>query len=260
MKYKIVIPARFASSRLPGKPLATICGKPMVWHVYQRALGTGIEPEGILVATDDVRIFKAVKAFNGNAVMTSPDHDSGTERLAEVARLQGWCDDDIVVNLQGDEPLIQPELLALVAELVAEREDTGLATLATPVHSVDDFLNPNIVKVVLDNSGHALYFSRAPMPWPRDAFANGPVQLPEGDFYRHLGMYAYRVGVLKSIPQMPTSALEQLESLEQLRPLQQGVKIRVGVIAEAPAHGVDTEQDLARVDAILREQDAVTQP
>ncbi|TEW52312.1 3-deoxy-manno-octulosonate cytidylyltransferase [Psychromonas algicola] len=247
----IVIPARFGSSRLPGKPLRDIVGHPMIWHVYQRALEAGFS--SIVVATDDERIAEVVKGFGGDVAMTSVNHSSGTERLAEVAEKSGWADDDIVVNLQGDEPLIDSQLISDVADLLKNSSGAGLATLVTPIKTFADFTNPNVVKAVLSHSNEALYFSRAPIPWPRDEFAAGSEILPETDVYRHIGMYAYRVDTLKRIPTLSASPLEQLESLEQLRPLQHGITIQCGIIASAPAHGVDTEEDLARVIDIIKQ-------
>ncbi len=250
-KVRVVIPARYGSSRLPGKPLRLIASEPMIWHVWQRAQETGYD--SIVVATDDERIADAVAAFGGEAVMTSPDHASGTERLAEVAEQKGWADSDIVVNLQGDEPLLDPALVRQVAQLLVDSADAGLATLVTPIHQVSDFLSPNVVKAVLDHEGSALYFSRAPIPFPRDDWSADMQEMPAGDYYRHIGMYAYRVGTLKAIPGLPVSPLEQLESLEQLRPLQSGIRICAGISEKAPAHGVDTEEDLARVHALMSE-------
>ncbi|BEU04043.1 3-deoxy-manno-octulosonate cytidylyltransferase [Agarivorans sp. OAG1] len=244
-KVHIVIPARYGSSRLPGKPLRDIAGKPMIWHVWQRAAESGYS--SIVVATDDQQIVDAVERFGGKAVMTSREHASGSDRLAEVATKFAWDDQDIVVNLQGDEPLLDPALLVRVAQLAESATNAGLATLVSPIYAVDDLVNPNVVKAVFDQNKTAHYFSRAPIPWPRDAFAISKNAMPEGDYFRHIGLYAYRVGVLKSIPQMPASPLESIECLEQLRPLQHGVEIKVAVVDKAPEHGVDTEQDLARV-------------
>jgi 3-deoxy-manno-octulosonate cytidylyltransferase (CMP-KDO synthetase) len=248
---RVVIPARYGSSRLPGKPLRDIAGQPMIWHVCQRAIEAGFEH--IVVATDDSRIEEVVKGFACDVVMTSAKHKSGTDRLAEVAAVKGWADDDIVVNLQGDEPLIDPQLISDVADLLKKSPDAGLATLVAPIKTLADFTNPNVVKAVLSHSNQALYFSRAPIPWPRDEFSAEEKSLPEADLYRHIGMYAYRVDTLKRIPTLSVSPLEQLESLEQLRPLQHGIKIQCGIIASAPAHGVDTEEDLARVVAIVKQ-------
>ncbi len=256
----IVIPARYGSSRLPGKPLKLLAGKPMIEHVHQQACLAG---DDVWIATDDARIYDVVRAFDAQALMTSPNHISGTDRLAEVCELQAWADEDTVINVQGDEPQMPPALIHTLANLMAN-SDAGMATLATPIRNAEDIFNPNIVKVVLDAKGQALYFSRAVIPWCRDAFASeseeGRIQqaekmLADGSLqvYRHLGMYAYLVRTLRLIPTLTPCALEQLESLEQLRPLYHGIAIQVGIIDKAPEHGVDTEADLLRVEkAILQ--------
>ncbi|HEC04869.1 MAG TPA: 3-deoxy-manno-octulosonate cytidylyltransferase [Thiothrix sp.] len=247
----IVIPSRYNSSRLPGKPLKLIAGKTMIERVYQQAVKSGIE--SICVATDDVRIQKAVEDFGGQVVMTREDHQSGTDRLAEVSEKQGWDDDDVVINLQGDEPLMPPEVIQFLAD-IAVKTDAGISTLATPIWTMDDVFNPNIVKVVMDATGKAHYFSRAPIPWDRDNWlamteeVKGKSATPR---YRHLGMYAYRVGMLKKIPTLPPCEVEKIESLEQLRPLYNGIDIQVGIIENAPDHGIDTEADLLRVNALF---------
>lgn len=250
-KFYTVIPARFGSSRLPGKPLKEIAGKLMVEHVYDRAVEAG--SERVVIATDDQRIADAVAAFGGEAVLTSPEHVSGTDRLAEVAHILGWADQKIIVNLQGDEPLMDPALVKLVASNLQIHSDVGLTTLATPITMRNDIFNPNVVKVVCDRSGRALYFSRAPIPWVRSDY-DGEVSLgmPGGiQPYRHLGIYAYRAGALKKITQYPPCKLELAEALEQLRALWHGIGIHVGLIDEAPGHGVDTEEDLERVRQIM---------
>ena len=244
---RIVIPSRFASSRLPGKPLLDICGKPMIARVVEQVLG---HFEHIYVATDDQRIIDAVSEYDINAVMTSERHESGTDRLAEVAELHHFSDDDIVVNLQGDEPLIEPELLQQVAQLLSTN-NAAIATLMTPIDNVQDLLNPNVVKVVHGASNNALYFSRAPIPYPRDAFSQDKSVMPKGDYFRHLGLYAYRVSALKAIPHLPSSALEDLEKLEQLRPLAAGFNIAIGVACQTPQAGVDTQEDLDKVIAVF---------
>jgi 3-deoxy-manno-octulosonate cytidylyltransferase (CMP-KDO synthetase) len=253
---KIVIPARYSSSRLPGKPLLDIGGKPMIEHVYLRALETGADADNVIIATDDARIEAVVKSFGGQVVMTAPDHPSGSDRLAEVATNFGWSDDVIVVNLQGDEPLMDPKLITLVADNLISNKELGLSTLATGIHSASDIYNPNVVKVVCDKNGRALYFSRAAIPWVRGAFDyQAEPQLPENiTVFRHLGMYAYRVGVLKALTAQPACALEEAESLEQLRALWLGIGIHVGQIDAAPGHGVDTAEDLERVRAELLKQ------
>ncbi len=249
MRFRVVIPARYASSRLPGKPLADIGGRPMVLHVLDRALEAGAE--SVVVATDDARVRQAVEAAGQNAIMTAPHHASGTERLVEVVETLGWDDDTLVVNVQGDEPLIDPALIREAALQLALRDDAVMATLAHPIHDHADFINPNVVKVVADEQGYALYFSRAPIPWPRDAFAVGQ-SLPEGlQPLRHIGLYAYRADFLRSYAQLAPSPLERFEMLEQLRALWHGYRISLGVTPAAPAPGVDTPEDLERVRALF---------
>lgn len=255
MSYKIVIPARYGSSRLPGKPLALISGRPMVWHVWQRALETGIPATDIWVATDDQRIYDVVEAFGANVVMTGVHHSCGTDRLAEVAALQGWAEDEIVVNVQGDEPLLPAHLIQLAADTLAADQESGIATLACPILDFEQVMAPQCVKVVTNMAGQALYFSRAPIPWDRDSFtqllstdvekAHTSTLAPH--WLRHIGLYAYRVNTLTSLSHLATSPLEQLESLEQLRALWHGIKIAVARVEQAPPHGVDTPEDLARL-------------
>lgn len=250
MGFKVVIPARYGSSRLPGKPLLDIVGKPMFAHVHERALRSGAEE--VLVATDDARIEAAARALGAEVVMTSAAHPSGTDRLQEVARLKGWADDVIVVNVQGDEPLIPPAVIDQVAANLARAHEADIATLAEPLHDSAQLFNPNVVKLVRDANGHALYFSRAPMPWARDDFARDRSRLPASDlFLRHLGIYAYRVGFLHAYVGWPPAALEQMEALEQLRALYHGVKIHVDVAAVSLPPGVDTAEDLERVRALV---------
>lgn len=244
-----MIPARYASSRLPGKPLADINGKAMVLHVLERALESGAQH--VVVATDDLRIADVVAAAGHHAIMTSPDHASGTERLVEVVDTLGWEDDSVVVNVQGDEPLIDPQLIIDVAEQLTLNGNAVMATMAHPLTDSAAFINPNIVKVVTDASGDALYFSRAPIPWPRDAFAAGSAMPPELQALRHIGLYAYRAGFLRTYASLAASPLERHEVLEQLRVLWHGYRIRVGISAHAPAPGVDTPEDLARVRRLL---------
>lgn len=244
--FKVVIPARYASTRLPGKPLLDIAGKPMIVHVCERALEAYAEQ--VVVATDDQRIFDTVTALGIQAVMTDPNHQSGTERIAEVAATLGWSDNDIVVNLQGDEPLIPPEYIRDAAEALAGQSLAGISTLAAKIEDADEIFNPNAVKVVLDKNGYALYFSRAPMPWNRASFPehhdvdNSP--LPH---LRHIGMYAYTVGFLNRYCGWMPSPLESVESLEQLRILWHGEKVLVKIVEQTPEAGVDTEEDLWRV-------------
>jgi 3-deoxy-manno-octulosonate cytidylyltransferase (CMP-KDO synthetase) len=250
MSYRVVIPARMQSSRLPGKPLADIAGRPMVRHVYDRAVDSGAAE--VVVATDDVRVEEAVKAFGGQVVMTSPDHASGSERIDEVCKTLGWDADQVVVNLQGDEPLVPPSLIHQVAETLERDEQVPMSTLCYPIHNVAELFDPHVVKVVFDGAGHALYFSRATIPWDRDAFALSRETLPDGaEHYRHIGLYAYRAGFLADYVQWPACPLEQMESLEQLRVLYHGRTIAVAVASEMPGHGVDTPEDLQRVRAVF---------
>jgi 3-deoxy-manno-octulosonate cytidylyltransferase (CMP-KDO synthetase) len=245
MHFHVVIPARYASSRLPGKPLADIGGRPMVLRVLERALQAGAE--SVVVATDDARVQQAVEAAGHRALMTSPEHQSGTERLVEVAEALGWSDDALVVNVQGDEPLIDPLLIREVARQLVLHDDAVMATLAHPIHDHADFINPNVVKVVSDEAGYALYFSRAPVPWPRDAFAAQQAMPHELGALRHIGLYAYRAGFLRTYAGLASSPLERTEMLEQLRVLWHGHRISLGITPIAPAPGVDTAEDLARV-------------
>jgi 3-deoxy-manno-octulosonate cytidylyltransferase (CMP-KDO synthetase) len=248
-EFYVVIPARYASTRLPGKPLLDIAGKPMVVWVAERAKQSGAKQ--IVVATDDTRILEVLKHQGYQVLMTRADHVSGTDRIAEVALKQGWPDDAIVVNVQGDEPLIEPSLIVEVAAMLNNSKDAVMATACHAIHRKTDFLNPNIVKVVLDAQSNALYFSRAPIPYPRDAFAeiDLPVNIPA---YRHIGIYAYRAKFLKQYASIQPSALEQFECLEQLRVLHQGYKIAVAISKNAPATGVDTQEDLDYVRSIIK--------
>lgn len=250
VRFKVVIPARYGSTRLPGKPLLNIAGKPMIAHVCARAKEA--EAEEIIVATDDERIFQAVGDLGFNAVMTRADHQSGTERIAEVARLCGWAGDDIIVNLQGDEPLIPPAYIRDVAGALVGQQQAGIATLAARINDPEEIFNPNAVKVVLNKDGYALYFSRAPIPWERDAFARAG-GTPSGvvPYLRHIGMYAYTVDFLNRYCLWDASVLESVESLEQLRILWHGEAVRVVVVDQTPAAGVDTPEDLLRVEQVL---------
>lgn len=239
MKTAIIIPARYASKRLPGKPLLKQSGKYLIQHVYERACRSCLA-DAVVVATDDPRIVAAVESFSGNVVMTRRDHASGTDRVAEVARC---LDAEVIVNLQGDEPLIDPKTLDLLAELVHRDADVDMATLATPFTSEEDWRNPNCVKVVCDAAGRALYFSRSPIPYVRDRkpdFAARPAR-----FLLHLGLYAYRRRFLLNLATLPPEPLEQLEKLEQLRVLALGRRIQVGVVEETGL-GVDTYEDYLR--------------
>ena len=250
LRFKVVIPARFGSIRLPGKPLLNIAGKPMIAHVCERAKEA--EADEIIVATDDQRIFQAVSDLGFNVVMTHAAHQSGTERIAEVARLCGWSDKEIIVNLQGDEPLIPPAYIRDVAGALAGQQQAGIATLAAQIIDYEEIFNQNSVKVVLNHAGYALYFSRAPIPWERDAFTQLNKQ-PSGKFpyLRHIGMYAYTVDFLNRYCKWQPSVLESVGSLEQLRILWQGEAVFVQTVDKTPAAGVDTHEDLLRVEQIL---------
>jgi 3-deoxy-manno-octulosonate cytidylyltransferase (CMP-KDO synthetase) len=251
VRFKVVIPARYGSTRLPGKPLLNIAGKPMIAHVCERAKEA--DADEIIVATDDERIFQAVSDLGFKAVMTRADHQSGTERIAEVARLCGWVGDDIIVNLQGDEPLIPPAYIRDAAEALANQQQAGIATLAAQITDAEEIFNPNAVKVVLNHAGYALYFSRAPIPWERDAFAlTGGAPSGKLPYLRHIGMYAYTVDFLNRYCLWEASLLESVESLEQLRILWHGEAIRVHIVDKTPAAGVDTQEDLIRVEQVLR--------
>jgi 3-deoxy-manno-octulosonate cytidylyltransferase (CMP-KDO synthetase) len=245
--FKIVIPARYASTRLPAKPLLEIGGRPMIQWVIAASQRT--RADEVLVATDDERVARAVKEC---AVMTRSDHASGTDRIAEVATSKGWSDATIVVNVQGDEPQLPPEIIDQVASLLEQQPDADIATLCTPVSTLEEFLDPNAVKVVTDRNGAALYFSRAPIPWNRDGAARGLAsQSTFTGAYRHLGIYAYRVAALRKMSQTAPSDLERIEKLEQLRALQMGMRIVVAVATIAPPAGIDTPEDLERVRASL---------
>lgn len=248
--FYVVIPARYSSTRLPGKPLLDIAGKPMVVHVADRARISGAVHT--IIATDDVRIVEAAKQHGYYAMLTRADHVSGTDRIAEVASREGWQDDAIVVNVQGDEPLIAPELITEVALALANSTEAVMATACHRIDTHSDFINPNIVKVVLDKQGHALYFSRAPIPYPRDSFAKVSELPTDMPVYRHIGIYAYRASFLKQYADLAPATIEHYESLEQLRVLYHGYKIAVAVTENAPATGVDTEADLAYVRSVMR--------
>ncbi len=246
-RFKVVIPARYASSRLPGKPLVPIAGKPMILHVCDRAKES--QAEEIVVATDDSRIFKAVSDYGFTAIMTRDDHTNGTERIAEVCSRLGWQSSDIVVNLQGDEPSVPSELIRTLALGLLSQQAANIATLATPVIELEQIFNPNHVKVVLDQFGYALYFSRAAIPWDRDNFhQHEQFKSSRFEYLRHIGMYAYSVDFLERYVAWSTSVLEQVESLEQLRILWYGERIFVRIIDQEPEPGVDTLNDLRRVE------------
>lgn len=246
MEFHAVIPARHASTRLPGKPLLDIAGKPMVVHVAERARESGAA--SVVVATDHAEIAAAVHAHGFEAIMTRVDHASGTDRIAEVAAAKGWAASAIVVNVQGDEPLIDPALIRATAEDLVRHPEAAIATACHAIADKGEMFNPNVVKVVTDHRGHALYFSRAPIPWARDAFAAGTDALPAGlPVARHIGIYAYRVEFLHAYAGLQPAPIEQFEALEQLRALWHGYKISVVATAHAPAAGVDTADDLRRV-------------
>jgi len=238
--FKVVIPARYASTRLPGKPLLDIAGKPMVIRVAEQASRS--HADAVVIATDFEKILTVAEQHGYSAVMTKIDHASGTDRIAEVVQKMGWHDDAIVVNVQGDEPLIDPKLINEVALTLAHNHAAVMATACHPIHDEATFLNPNVVKVVMDTHGNALYFSRSPIPYPRDEAHKQAIQA-----HRHIGIYAYRVSFLKQYAELSITELEKIESLEQLRVLHHGFKIAVNITDHAPASGVDTEQDLANV-------------
>ena len=244
--FKVVIPARHASTRLPGKPLLDIAGKPMIQRVWERAVASGAAE--VIVATDDARIAAACSGFGAEVAITRGDHRSGSDRISEVIALRGWDPETIVVNLQGDEPCMPPALIDQVAAGLAGHPGVGVATLAYPIADADTLFDPHVVKVVIDVNGLALYFSRAPIPWHRDAFHKGRGPLPRGGrFLRHIGLYAYRTGFLQRYIAWSPSPLEVAESLEQLRILWHGEGIHVGIAVTEPGPGVDTPEDLNRV-------------
>jgi 3-deoxy-manno-octulosonate cytidylyltransferase (CMP-KDO synthetase) len=246
-EFVVAIPARYAATPLPGKPLRTTAGEPLVLHVARRALAAGARE--VWVAADDQRIADALANSGVRIAMTSPDHASGTDRLAECARIAGWSDDTIVVNLQGDEPFAPASGIQAAAKALAD-SGAEMATLATPIEDIETLLDPNAVKLVRGADGNALYFSRAPIPWPRDAFATDRDTLPEGTHWlRHIGLYAYRTGFLQRFAALPPGRLERIESLEQLRVLEAGFRIAVALSPEPFPPGVDTPEDLARAQA-----------
>jgi 3-deoxy-manno-octulosonate cytidylyltransferase (CMP-KDO synthetase) len=249
--FRVVIPARFASTRLPGKVLLPLHGRPMLHWVCERARASGAAQ--VVVATDDERIRVSAEEIGVECVMTSASHLSGTDRIAEVARQLRWAPADIIVNLQGDEPLMPPALIGQVAQLLQDHSDADIATLAAPVTSAAEFVDPNAVKVVLADDGRALLFSRAPIPWDRD----GAIEtVPGPDSYRralrHIGLYAYRVQALLQMSQLPPGSLELQEKLEQLRALAHGMQIRVAIAASRPGVDVNTPADLERIRALLK--------
>lgn len=251
MKFKVVIPARLGSTRLPRKVVRDIAGKPLVRYVWEAARASGAEQ--VVIATDDETVARTARDFGAEVRLTAATHQSGTDRVNEVARAEGWDRECVVVNLQGDEPLMPPTLIREAARLLDEDAAADIATFCHPLHTAEDWLNPNVVKLVMDRRGYALYFSRAPIPWKRDpAAASEPAaHMPPELAFRHIGLYAYRVGSLSQFSELPPGDLEQCEALEQLRALSHGFRIRVGVTQNPPPRGVDTEEDLAAVAAIL---------
>jgi len=252
LQFRVAIPARYASTRLPGKPLRQIAGRSLIEHVYRRALASGALE--VVIATDDSRIREVAESFGAMVRMTSPDHRSGTDRLAEVATQLGWPDEAIIVNAQGDEPQMPPTLIQQVAAGLEAHPDAGIATVCTRIDDPDELFDPNVVKVARDAQGYALYFSRAPIPWHRDGFGSSREQrlsaLPaDSAWFRHIGLYAYRVAVLTRYPRLKPAMAEHAESLEQLRALWHGIRIHVAEAVEIPPTGVDTEADLMRVAA-----------
>ena len=248
--FTVIVPARLASTRLPHKPLADIHGLPMVVRVAQRAALSNASQ--VVVAADSIEIVQACQAHGVRAMLTQVDHPSGSDRLAEASALLGLSPNDVVVNVQGDEPLINPELINQVAELLVQRPSASMSTAAHEIRELAEFTNPNVVKVVIDQSQLALYFSRAPIPWWRDGFAKGIQTLPQPAPLRHIGIYAYRVGFLQSFPTLQAAPIETGEALEQLRALWHGHKIAVHITPDVPGPGVDTPEDLERVRALYK--------
>jgi 3-deoxy-manno-octulosonate cytidylyltransferase (CMP-KDO synthetase) len=246
--FHVVIPARLAASRLPGKPLLMIGDRPLIQWVWQRARASAAA--SVTVATDDVRILDSARAFGADCLMTSPQHASGTDRIAEVVRAKGFAADEVVVNLQGDEPMMPPAVVNEVAESLRTRPHIDIATAVAPILTLAEFLDPSCVKALRALDGQALYFSRAPVPWPRDAAAeDGPTRFAGA--WRHIGIYAYRVRSLLQFASWPPTPLEECEKLEQLRALEHGMRIHLAVLSEAPPAGVDTPEDLERARAAL---------
>jgi 3-deoxy-manno-octulosonate cytidylyltransferase (CMP-KDO synthetase) len=250
MSFTVIIPARYASSRLPGKPLLDIAGKPMIQRVYEQAIQS--DAEQVVIATDDQRIAELAESFGAEVCMTAVEHESGTDRLQEVVSKLELADDHIVVNVQGDEPLIPPAVINQVADNLAKTEQAGIATLAECIADVDTVFDPNAVKVTMDLNGRALYFSRAPIPWCRDEFSADSKRLPaSANYYRHVGIYAYRVSFLNQFITWPPSSLELTEKLEQLRAMENGVAIHVEEACQAIPAGVDTQADLDAIRALF---------
>ncbi len=251
MGFSVIIPARYASTRFPGKPLADIGGKPMIQHVYERALQS--DAQRVIVATDDQRIADVAIGFGAEVCMTKADHPSGTDRLQEVVHKLGFYADDIVVNVQGDEPLIPPRVINQVAHNLSAELEAGIATLSEPITDLESLMNPNVVKVVTNHKGIAMYFSRAPIPWPRNAFMKDASVMPVGyNWQRHIGIYAYRVKMLNEFVKWSPAPVEDTECLEQLRAMWNGASIHVDIADELPPAGVDTPEDLERLRALFK--------
>ena len=252
MGFCVIIPARHDSTRLPGKPLIEIAGKPLIQHVYERAAASGAEK--VIIATDHQRVADRVTEFGAHVCMTSASHPSGSDRIAEVVDTLSFNDQQVIVNLQGDEPMMPPALINQVAKDMANHSDASITTLCERIETANDLFDPHVVKVVTDSNGYALYFSRATIPWDRDAFAISTDKLPDSaQHYRHVGIYAYRTGFIRQYVRWPTCYLERTESLEQLRAMWYGHKIHVSLAQEPPGHGIDTRSDLLRVEALLRD-------
>ena len=250
MSFNVVIPARYASVRLPGKPLLDIAGKPMIQHVWERAQESGAQE--VVVATDDPRIEEVARRFGADVCLTGSHHRSGSDRIAEVVAIRGWESGEVVVNLQGDEPCMPAPLLTQVAEDMERHPEASITTLSAPVRDRKTLFDPHVVKVVTDAEGYALYFSRAPIPWHRDEFIDADRPLPaDTGFARHIGIYAYRAGYLAEFVNWKHAPIEVAESLEQLRVLWHGGRIHVSEASQPPCHGVDTKEDLARAARLL---------
>ncbi|WP_163131662.1 3-deoxy-manno-octulosonate cytidylyltransferase [Agarivorans sp. Alg241-V36] len=242
---KVVIPARFGSSRLAGKPLLQLCGKPMFWHVFQRTVEAGVAPEDIVLATDDQRIYSEATRLEITCLMTAVDHASGTDRLNEVANKLNWINDTLVINVQGDEPLIPSQLIQQLINFTNERPHFDITTAVSPIQTTEDVTNPNIVKVAMGEHNRAVYFSRSAIPFNRDE--PNCVDM----IYRHIGIYAYSVKSLQQFCQYPESAIERMEKLEQLRALSNGLSIGATIVEEAPPHGIDTKQDYVNIKYLM---------
>ncbi len=248
--FKVVIPARYASSRFPGKPLQLICGIPMIVHVCQRATDAGAEQ--IIVATDDQRIINVVEAAGYQATMTRDDHVSGTDRIAEVAESEAWSDETIIINIQGDEPLVAPSHIQTLVKTLVSQSKADVATISAPITDTAELFDTNAVKVVVDRNGYALYFSRATIPWDRDQYPDNATIIAN-QHQRHIGLYAYRAGFLKRFVDMQEAPIETIEKLEQLRILWNSEPIMVASVSSAPSAGVDTPEDLIRVEQMILE-------